>query len=348
MSDSALVSVVILNWNGKDDTLACLRSLEGLRYTSLQTIVVDNGSTDDSVVAIRRAFPTVEVMETGENLGFAEGNNVGMRHALASGAEYLLVLNNDTVLAPDLIEQFVAAANESPAAGIFGGRVLYFDDPDTVWAVAVKWLPDAIDFVLLGDPGLYANNPALAAHSREFRFDQKQQVESIIGCSMFIRRSVIERIGYFDHHYYLLWEETDFCTRAARAGIQSLYIPTATLWHKIGKSFGHNSPMRSYFNARNRIYWVRKHQGVLASFLLYKKIVGELLPAVALPAPSTGSPPKRLFWGMTTWFRAMRRRYRNPSYRCILIGVRDALFGRYGNCPNSVRQMKSSGEEYWC
>lgn len=348
MNNSDLVSVVILNWNGKDDTLECLQSLTGSLYPALQTIVVDNGSTDDSVKIIRREFPAVELLETGENLGFAEGNNVGIRHAVASGAAYVLLLNNDTVIAPDLIEQFLLAAQESPTAGILGGKVLYFDDPDVVWSVAVKWLPNELDFVLLGDPGLYPDSPALSAHSREFGFDEKRQVESIIGCSMFIRRSVFEKIGHLDSKFFLTWEEADYCFRATRAGFPCLYIPNAKIWHKIGKSFGHNSPMRSYFNARNRIYWVRKHMGAATAFFLYFRMLQELFPAVTLPDRSNGGLSRRLYWAFTAWYRAMMRRYRSPSFKSILIGIRDGLLGRHGNCPDSVRKLKSNGEAYWC
>lgn len=342
------VSVVILNWNGKDDTLECLQSLTGSRYAALHVVVVDNGSTDDSVKSIKQRFPAIDVLETGANLGFAEGNNVGIRHALATGADYVLLLNNDTTVAPDVVEQFLLAARENPRAGVIGGKVLYFEDPDVVWSVAVKWLPEQLDFVLLGDPDLYRSDPVLSSYSRQFDFNVQQEVESIIGCSMFIRRSVFEKIGFLDSKYFLTWEETDFCVRTNKGGFVCLYAPAAKIWHKIGKSFGHNSPMRSYFNARNRIYWVRKHLGARAAVALYARMIRELFPAVVFPAVPAAGFSRRFYWGLSAWFRAMMRRYQSASFRSILIGFWDGVIGRHGNCPDSVRNLRSSGDAYWC
>ena len=111
------ISIVVLNWNGRDDTLACLESVERISYPNFRVIVVDNGSADNSVAAIRAAFPKVELIETHANLGFSGGNNVGIKRALEHGADYVLLLNNDTVVDPGLLDAFAATAKRLPDAG---------------------------------------------------------------------------------------------------------------------------------------------------------------------------------------------------------------------------------------
>jgi len=121
--DTPSVAIIVLNWNGRDDTIACMYSLQKLTYKRYQLIVVDNGSSDDSVSAIRAEFPSVHVIETGANLGFAEGNNVGIRHALDQGANYVLLLNNDTEVDEHLVDALVDAAESNADGGIFGPKI---------------------------------------------------------------------------------------------------------------------------------------------------------------------------------------------------------------------------------
>lgn len=133
------VFIIILNWNGKTDTLACLNSLQKITYSNQEVVVIDNGSSDDSVAQIKTLYPEVIILETGENLGYAEGNNVGIRYALEHHAEFILLLNNDTIVAPDVLDQLANAALQNPEAGVFGATLFYMDKPDTVWFAGAQW-----------------------------------------------------------------------------------------------------------------------------------------------------------------------------------------------------------------
>ena len=128
------VCIVVLNWNRRDDTLDCLASLEGLDYPSRWTLVVDNGSTDGSAEAIERAYPAVDVIRAGENLGYAEGNNLGLREALKRGADYVLVLNNDTLVARQMLTHLVAAAEVDQQVGAAGPTIYFHEAPDIIWS----------------------------------------------------------------------------------------------------------------------------------------------------------------------------------------------------------------------
>src|SRR5712691_2717467 len=127
------VAVVVLTWNGEDDTLACLASLGRVEYDNLSVVVVDNGSADRTVLRVRTEFPEVAVLETGANLGFAAGNNVGIQHALDRGAEYVFLLNNDTEVDPELIRHLVDAAEPDASAGVLGPKVFFFSHRDRLW-----------------------------------------------------------------------------------------------------------------------------------------------------------------------------------------------------------------------
>src|SRR3990167_2553859 len=140
------ILIILLNWNGKRDTLECLSSLQKVSYRHFTPIVVDNGSTDDSVALIRTQFPTVPIFETKENLGFAGGNNVGISWALKKPYDWVLLLNNDTIVAPDFLEAFLQAAKERPQAKIFGAKIYRYDEPNRIDHLGGFWHPKIAEF----------------------------------------------------------------------------------------------------------------------------------------------------------------------------------------------------------
>ena len=245
------VFIIILTWNGKDDTLTCLDSVQKLNYPDCHVIVVDNGSTDGSMGAIRACYPSASwltIIENGENLGYTGGNNVGMRHALGHGAEYVWLLNNDTLIEPDSLDVLIRVAEESPSAGILGPKVLCY--PETHL--------------------LYSRGES---HSLWFNFrtvdigevNQGQDilprnVDYIVGCAMLVSKEFIEKVGLLDETFFAYYEEIDWCFRGRKKGYDILYVPGAVIYHKGGMSSGgRSSPISSYYHTRNWIYFMRKH-----------------------------------------------------------------------------------------
>lgn len=241
------VTIIVLNWNGLADTLECLESLAGLDYPSYEVVVVDNGSTDGSVEAVRGRFPQVTLIENGENLGFTGGNNVGLRHALAGGADYALLLNNDTEVAPDFLHCLVEAMEADPLAGIAGPTIYYHERPDLVWSAggAIDWRRGKTWMVGLNTPeaGQLGDLP--------------RQVDFVTGCALLVKRAVVEQVGMLDERFFAYYEEAEWCVRARRAGFRITHVPQARVWHKIPLDARDTSPSVHYYMTRNRLLFFK-------------------------------------------------------------------------------------------
>lgn len=224
--DRQKVSVIILNWNGREVLGPCLDSLARITDPPLDVIVVDNGSTDSSQEIVREKYPEVELIENGENLLFAAGNNVGIEAALDRGAEFILLLNNDTEVDPSFAAELLAAFDD-PAVGIAGPKIYYHDDPDRIWYGGGGFNR------LTGVPfhnGLRRMDDTFA--------DPARTTGWVTGCSLMVRREVYEETGLLDPSYTIYCEDVDFCLRAAEAGWKLYYVPAAKVWHKVSSSSG--------------------------------------------------------------------------------------------------------------
>ena len=260
-----LVAVVVLNWNGNDDTMTCVESLAGLDYPRLEIIVVDNGSRVSPRVEIERRWPDVHVIENPRNLGYAGGNNAGIRHALDRGADFVWVLNNDAVVEPDTLAPLVECALEHPRAAAVGGRV-FREDGKTLWMTwgEVTWLQSLIR--LVGRDRL-----------DEERYRTTRQVAWIPGCSILLRSETLREIGGFDEEFFAYHEDVEWATRARRAGWEIWYAGTSRLIHRgQGSSGGERASylgFRSYLSARNTILYARRHGRLRQRVLLASAIV---------------------------------------------------------------------------
>ncbi|MFH1754966.1 MAG: glycosyltransferase family 2 protein, partial [Candidatus Latescibacterota bacterium] len=227
-NDSPKIAVIVLSWNGKDLTLACLESLLASHYSPLTVYLVDNASTDGSADAVRAAYGgRIRMIENAKNLGFAGGNNIGIRQALDDGADYVLLLNNDTTVAPDMISHMARAARDNPRMGVFGPKIYYESPPDQIW--------------FAGGEVLLARGTARHIGIREKdsgQFDEAREVDYVSGCALMVRGTVIHDIGLLDESYEMYFEDTDFCMRAKLAGAGCYYVPQGRMWHKISPSTG--------------------------------------------------------------------------------------------------------------
>jgi GT2 family glycosyltransferase len=241
------VAVIVVNWNGGQKTLDCLASLRQMDYPGFDVLVVDNSSTDGSMEAIRESFPEVSLIETGANLGFTGGNNVGMRHALDRGADYVLLLNHDTEVATDLLTCLVDAVETDPEVGIAGPLIYYYDQPGTIWSAggAVdRWRGQTR---MIGLDELDSGQYGSAA----------REVDFVSGCALLARRSVLEQVGLLDERFFAYYEEVEWCLRARRAGFRTINVPGAKVRHKISPGQRASSPIVHYYMTRNRLLFLK-------------------------------------------------------------------------------------------
>lgn len=296
-------TIILVDYNGLDDTLKCLESLSKLSGPKPQVIVVDNGSSPSVATQIESAFGNVEVLRSEENLGWAGGNNLGIRHALQEEADYLLLLNNDTVVAPELIDSFLAAADAHPDYGIFGCIVCYMDEPDEVNM-------DGCRFDVGEETSFFTRQPV--PDSTDATVDVTE-TEIVFGCCMFIRREVFEKIGLIDEDFFLIHEESDFCLRAIENGYRCGILGKRLVWHKGSSTFAREGkPLQRYFDARNLYRLLQKH-----------------------PRTVTENPERRRSWKKylkhVYYFYCLQRDAGNmQGARAVLEGLSDGIFGHYG------------------
>ena len=295
------VAIIIVNWNGKADTLACLASLRADDYPCKHIIVVDNGSHDNSVSVIRANYPEVEVLSTGENLGFTGGNNAGIARAVESGAGYIFLLNNDTTLEADALTELVRAAEAHPDAGLCTPLIRYYDRPEEVW---------------FGGSRITLAN-AWATHDNRALPEQNAGVQDIpwaSGCAMLIPTEMMRQLGGFDDRFFLNWEDVDLSLRIGKAGRKIILVPAAVIYHKVGRAISTAGGAGLYYHVRNRLLLLR-----IYSKQRYSLNYGRVLLSVSRTA-----------------LRAFIHHENNglSGLRLVWRAICDDLLGRFGKASN--------------
>jgi len=247
--DSPRVFIVILNWNGLSDTIECIESLQKIEYDNFGILIVDNGSVGDDVRVLKSKFgDSVQIVENEVNRGFTVGCNIGIRYALEKGADYILLLNNDTIVDSKFLDHLVKVAEESQEIGILGPMILYYDDPNTIDSMGCTLNFWRGTFQVLG-----------RGKNDHRQFDGIIDVDFIGGAAMLIKRKVFEEIGLLYPPFFANWEETDFCIRAKKKGFRVVVVPHAKIWHKIARSLSLYDERRTYLIMRNAILFMRRN-----------------------------------------------------------------------------------------
>ena len=323
-----LISIIILNWNGKKDTIECISSLQDLKHPNFSIIVADNGSTDDSVDSIKNVYPDIFILENGENLGFAEGNNRAITYAFNNGAEAVVILNNDTIVDPGLLSSFCTSFDNLPNPGILGTVSFYYDKPDVIWAAGGEW--DATRLEL----------KHICCNEREEDLPSKEpySVNYAIGCALFVHRSVVEKIGLMDPQFFLNFEENDWCQRAIKSGLINYTVPNAKIWHKVSSSFGGESPLWKYYMTRNLLLWSKRHLPPAEYRAVIKKTIREFLPHKTPINTDKKLSLKYHYWALFDYLKQFKKRFESPFYLAQFFGIVHYFFRRFGPCPESTQQ----------
>ena len=278
------VFIVILNWNRPDDTLDCLKSVEKLQITNykLQIVIVDNASSDDSVKLIRNFIKNrsnVEVVVNKVNIGFVGGNNVGISYSLDQGADYVMVLNNDTVVDKNLLTEFLKASKKYPKAGILSPKIYFAPGFEFH---KDRYIKDNLGKVLWYAGGqidwdnVYGKNRGVDEVDKG-QYDKVEETDFATGTCMFMSRKALQNIGLFDKKYFMYYEDMDLSMRIKKADFKVLYIPSAIVWHKVAQSSGIGSGLNDYFTTRNRLLFGMRYAKLRTRVALYREALRFLL-----------------------------------------------------------------------
>jgi GT2 family glycosyltransferase len=246
-----LISIVIVNWNGRENLKECLVSLSGIDYSNYEVILVDNGSVDGSVSFVEKQFPKIKIIESGRNLGFAGGNNLGYEK---SKGEYILFLNNDTIVTKNFLRKLVNFIEDKKNVAIVQPKILFHK-------------PGADMHHKVNSAGSFLLNTGFLYHlnygKKDVKNDHPYDIFSACGACFLARRSVIEEVGLFDSDYFAYFEETDFCHRVWMAGYSVVLFPSVFIYHKGGETARElSSAFVQYHSFKNRIFSYLKNLGM--------------------------------------------------------------------------------------
>lgn len=328
------VSIILLNWNGWEDTIECLESLYQINYKNYNVILVDNDSNDDSLerieeylkgdMPIRSEFyeyatsnkpiklvnigeipgigdESLILIRNSENLGFAGGNNVGIEHAMVElNPDYVLLLNNDTVVEKNFLKEMVKTGDSNPEIGFIGAKTLFYDRKTIIQEAGGGMIDyshaevEEIGFNEVDDGSL----------------DSYIEPDYIGGACMLVKANVIKQIGGLDESYFMYWEDVDFCTTGLERGYKSAYQYEALVWHKYGSSS--ENTFKMYYLNRNRLYFMGKHTKSMTylKFLVYFVPFILFESAYQLIRKSDSKMAKAYFYSMIDGFRLPNRSMR--------------------------------------
>jgi GT2 family glycosyltransferase len=243
------VVAVVLSWNRREDTLACLRSLAQVDYPRLRVVVVDNASTDGSADAVAVEFPDVDLMRNALNRGYAGGMNDGIERALEFDSDYVLLLNNDVEVEPGFLSALVEEAARAPDAAALSPVIVFADRADLVWYAGARF-----------DPARGYNGRITGYREPVSRFTEVTETERAAGTALLVSRRALDEVGLFDEQLFAYSEDADWSLRARAAGYRLLVVPAARVRHKVSlSSGGENSPTTLYYGLRNALVVAERH-----------------------------------------------------------------------------------------
>ncbi len=301
-----LVGIIIINYNGRADTFECLLSLTQITYPNYRIYLVDNGSADKIGEDVRNRFRGVRVIENERNLGFTGGNNTGIKVALQEGCDYILLLNNDTVVERGFIEPLLARLSDTNVA-MSTPKIYIHGFDKKIWAFGGR-----LDRFLGRSPHIGVDL------IDQGQFSQSVRVDRITGCAMFIKSDIIRRFGMLDDQFFIYDEEADWCIRLSKKGYRFIVEPSSLIWHKGHRDSGRiGRPFMVYLQARNHLLLLRKH----SNFYLFGgsvALIYSLLSAI-----------RTIFASYFGLFLRRDKRYLGIG-RAVFLGILDGIRGRFG------------------
>lgn len=247
--NNPLVCIIIVNYNGEEDTIACIKSLNRMTYSIFDIIVVDNCSTNPISETGKSIIENIgHLIFLNQNLGFAGGNNVGIKYAIDLGAELVCLLNNDTEVEPDFLDIMVDQYLKNPDVGIIGGRINYYYNKDLIWYGG----------------GHFDEKSGWGMHERNKEICKEKtgvvrKVTFITGCLMLIPAKTLKKVGLLDESMFLYCEDTDYCCKVNKAGLKMLYCEDVKIYHKVNGATSKINDIKYYYLIRNIFFMIKHH-----------------------------------------------------------------------------------------
>lgn len=267
MNNNAQLAVILVNWNGTEDTINCIESINKSTFKDYVIIVVDNGSDVAQLQKLIKCDFNITLIKTGENLGYTGGNNVGIDCALDKKAEYILLLNNDTYIATDALEKLMQSADSDKGIGILSPKIFFHPDRNLIWSAGASFDNTTLIGYLTG----------YKEENNEL-YNQQSDVDYVSGCAMLIQSQVIKKVGKLCDDYFAVCEDIDFCFRVKNEGYRIRYEPSATVWHiESSSSGGSDAPQYAYYQTRNYFLfhnrWAQSLSQLFISQLYYSAFI---------------------------------------------------------------------------
>lgn len=236
-----LIYIILVNYKSYKDTIECMESLRRINYDNFKVVIIENGSNDNSYELIKKHCRDEVVIKSEKNLGFAGGNNLGIEIAMSDCAEYVMLLNNDTIVESDFLIHLYETFNYDKNVGIVGCKINYYNNKNIINYGGGEIVWNKFTTVFFDTDKVDTNDKGV------------KEITFVSGCAMMISRSTIEKIGMLDHSYFMYYEDTDYCAKAMQAGFKLLYQPKSKIYHKISSSSGGDlSPFVLYWSTKNR------------------------------------------------------------------------------------------------
>ncbi|MFH1858709.1 MAG: glycosyltransferase family 2 protein [Patescibacteria group bacterium] len=293
------VFIIILNWNNWPDVKECLESLKNNDYPNYEVVIVDNDSKEKP-----QASDGVKVIYNNKNLGFSGGNNVGIKYALKQDTDYILLLNDDTIVTPDFLSKMVKAAESDSKIGMVGSKIYFYKDRNKLWFAGgiINWL---------------YNKGEMKGYNEidKGQYDQPDIQESsyLTGCCLLVKRMVIEKIGLLPEEYFAYYEDTDWSLAAQKAGFKTVFVPKARIWHKGSKSSREFSKPYIYYHVRNGLIFASKYAPWYIKPIIHLDIVWRIIKQI-----------------VKLVFISQKRIWA----KVILLGIKDFYFKKWGKNDN--------------
>ncbi len=256
---SSMVCIIIVNYNGRDDTVECIRSIKAISYSNYRIIVIDNASAEKpSLSEDTYVLQNAEVIVSDSNLGFAGANNLGIETAMKYDSQYILLINNDTVVEPDFLSQMLLTYESTDNVGIVTGKIYYYGEPDVIWFGGSYYDERRFEMKIDG----------IGKKDCE-EYSKKKEIPFATGCLWLISMSMIRTVGKMCEDYFLYYEDADYCNRLVKSGMRIIYEPKAVIYHKESRSTKKGSNEYHYYNIRNYYIYIQRFCDINSRYRAY-------------------------------------------------------------------------------